>query len=164
MKSKVQRKGIHPKTSCEYLNDSVTGSSLIESFIFTIMQAILMCSPFLQRWILRTGKSLALQLHKCQVERKSNKAGRIICKTWSKSSFYLKSYIWVLRPQNKMVLLFAYMSTASKWGCSYCSYIRVSLPFKSVGSARIIIQKMSLMHAKAVFVWLKRTAKTEIVR
>ncbi len=115
----------------------MTGSSLIESFIFTIMQAILMCSPFLQRWILRTGKSLALQLHKCQVERKSNKAGLIICKTWSKPSFYLKSYIWVLRPQNKMALLFACTSTASNWGCSYCSYIRVSLPFKSLGSVRI---------------------------
>jgi len=34
------------KTLCEYLNDRVTGSSLIYSFISSIMHAILMCSSF----------------------------------------------------------------------------------------------------------------------
>lgn len=98
------------KTLCEYLNDWVTGSSLIKSFIFTIMHAILMCSSFFKGdSFLRTGKSLALQLHKCQVERKSNKAGLTSRKTWSKSRRYLKSYVWVLRSQSKTALVFAYI-------------------------------------------------------
>lgn len=114
------------KTLCEYLNDWVTGSSLIKSFIFTIMHAILMCSSFFKgESFLRSGKSLALQLHKCQVERKSSKAGLSSRKTWSVLTSELSD-----RRAKWPWFLHIYVH-------SYCSYFRVKslqiymLPFKS---------------------------------